>query len=141
MRMAYLDNIVNQFIEKVKKNDFFNNKKVIRSYPSSTKYTLLKEPVIAVSFKDVNLNENAVGENVKSGSYSISANIYIPFLCGNSGNVTAEKIVSEICKSVDDFDILGIKISKTISDSITECYITETVFTFNGELEFGEVIA
>lgn len=134
--MAYLENVVNDFINKIKKNEFFNNKKVIRSYPASHKYTLLKEPVIAVSFKDVDINENAVGENVKSGTYSISANIYIPFLCGN---VNAEKIVAEICKSVDDFDILGVKVSKTTSDSVTECYVTQTVFTFNGEIQIGGI--
>lgn len=137
MKMIYLENIVNEFISKIEKNDFFSDKKVIRSYPVSFKQTLLKNPVIAVSFKDINMDENSVGENVKSCVYSISANIYVPFLCSN---ITAEKIVSEICKSIDDFEILGIKVSKTTSDSVTECYVTETVFTFNGETQFGGIL-
>ncbi len=136
--MNYSDNFVNEFIQKIKSNTFFTGTKVIRSYPLAVKETLLKKPVIAVSFKNIELDENSVGENVKSGTYSISANIYIPFLCGN---ITAEQIVCEICKSVDDFNIISIKVSETTSDSITECYVTKTVFTFNGEFKFGEVIA
>lgn len=134
--MYNLENTVDNFISKLNISDFFKDKIVIRSYPSSHKYTLLKKPVIAVSFKEINLSESAVGENLKSGNYIISANIYIPFLCGN---ISAENIVSEICKNVDDFDIVGIKVSKTEVDALTECYVTKTEFTFNGEVQFGGV--
>ncbi len=134
MRMLYIEKTVNDFISKLNKSDYFKDKIVLHSYPSSHKYTLLKKPIIAVSFKEINVNESAVGENFKAGTYCVCANIYIPFLCNN---ISAEEIVSEICKSVDDFDIVGIKVSKTIVDSLTECYVTETEFTFNGEVQFG----
>lgn len=136
--MIFIDNFLEEFIKKIKSNSFFDDKKVIRSYPVSVKETLLKQPVIAISFKDIDVDENSVGENVKLGFCSISANIYIPFLCKN---ITSEKIVSEIAKSVDDFNILSIKVTETLEDSVTECYVTKTVFTFNGEFKFGEVIA
>lgn len=91
---------------------------------------------VVAGIKEIALDEASIGENVKRGSILIYANIYIPFTLNG---VNAEKIVCQICKSIDDFNIASIRVSETAPDMKTECYVTKTVFTFNDEFMLGGV--
>lgn len=132
--MIYPDKITGEFIEALNKNNFFSGKKIVRAFPMAVKPTLLSAPVIAIGIKEMLFDEASVGESVKRGSIGISADIYIPFLCSD---VSAEKIVCEICKSVNFLGITAISVSNTAYDMKTQCLSVKTVFTFNGEFMLG----
>lgn len=132
--MIYPDKITADFIDMIKANSFFNDINIIGAFPNRVKPTLLSKPVIAVQIKEMVFDEAAVGESVKRGSAGVSADIYIPFLCAE---FRADKIVCEICKSVDSLGITAISVAETVSDMKTQCFLIKTVFTFNGEFLFG----
>lgn len=134
--MIFPDEIIDDFIGRLKLNAYFDDKKIMRAFPHSVKPTLPRRAAVVAGIKEIALDEASIGENVKRGSISIYANIYIPFTLNG---VNAEKIVCQICKSIDDFNIASIRVSETAPDMKTECYVTKTVFTFNDEFMLGGV--
>ena len=133
--MIHAGRIVSDFIEKIKADKYFNDIQVTRAYPNAIKPTLLKNAVVAVGIKEINVDENSLGENIKAGTVSLFANIYVPYSF-DKGNF--EKIVFRICSIASDFNIVSVNISEISTNSVAECFVMKAVFTFNNEICFKD---
>lgn len=128
-------NILTDFIKRIKADEYFDNIIVTRAYPDTVKPTLLKKAVVAVGIKNIDLDENSLGQNVKTGSYSIFSNIYVPY---SFDKCALEQIVFRICKNISALNIVAIEISEISANSTVECFVMKAVFTFNDKLSFGD---
>lgn len=131
--MIKAENILSAFLGKILDDKFFADIQITRAFPGVIKPTLLKNAVIAVGLKSLEADESSLGDNVKTGSFSIFTDIYVPF---SDDLTTAEKIIFRICKNTAAFNISAVSISEMSADSLAECYVMRAVFTFNSELDF-----
>lgn len=132
--MINAEKFTDEIIAEMKENSFFDNKKVIKAFPDIPKPTALNKPVIAVGLKEISVDDHSIGQSVKTGNISISADIFIPYSCGGC---SAEAIICEICKSAIGFGISAIRVSECAVDSDAQCFAVKSVFTFNDEIAFG----
>lgn len=133
--MIKTENILSDFINKLEADEFFENIRITRAYPDRIKPTLMKKAAVAVGIKNIEVDENSVGQNIKSGSYSIFANIYVPH---SSDKRSFEQIVFRICRDIAELNVVAIEISAVTADATAECLVMKSVFTFNDEICFKE---
>lgn len=131
--MIKADKIVEAFISKLKANNYFSDKKIACAYSYSVKPTVLNRVMLAVGLENIELSDASVGQNVKAGSYSIFVDAFIPF---EKYDTAGQEIVSEICKSIIDYNIVSISVSETKVSRTAQCLVLRTVLTFNDELCF-----
>ncbi|MDE5670627.1 MAG: hypothetical protein K2I14_04080 [Eubacterium sp.] len=132
--MIKAEKILNEFLSRLLDDRFFADIQLTRAYPNAVKPTVLKNTAVAVGIKSIELDDNAVYENVKAGTFSVFADVFLPF---ESDKTVPEAIVFRICRDVSDFNIVSINISEIKANSLAQCYIMRAVFTFNNELFFG----
>ncbi|MDE5996349.1 MAG: hypothetical protein K2G56_05460 [Eubacterium sp.] len=132
--MIKAENILNKFISRILDDRYFADVQVTRAYPNAVKPTILKNTAVAVGIKSIELDDNAINENVKAGTFSVFTDIFLPF---ESDQTVPESIVFRICRDVSDFNIVSISISEIKANSLAQCYVMRAVFTFNNELSFG----
>ncbi|MDE6110747.1 MAG: hypothetical protein K2F65_02400 [Eubacterium sp.] len=132
--MIKAESILNAFLSRILDDKYFADIQVTRAYPNAVKPTILKNTAVAVGIKSIELDENAINENVKAGTFSVFTDIFLPF---ESDKTVPESIVFRICRDVSDFNIVSINISEIKANSIAQCYIMRAVFTFNNEIGFG----
>lgn len=133
--MIKAENILSDFMDKLEADEFFGNVRLTRAYPNVIKPTLLKKAVVALGIKSINVDENSVGQNIKSGSYSVFADIFVPY---SYGKYEMEQIVFRICRNISERNIVAIEISEITANSTAECFVMKSVFTFNDEICFKE---
>lgn len=131
--MIKADNIIDDFIAKIRANQYFSDKKVVCAYPYSVKPTVLKKVVVAAGIKEIHLSDASVGQNVKAGSYSVFADAFIPFALSDT---VPRQIVSEICKSVIKDNIVSVYVSEIKASRTAQCLVLRMDLTFNDELCF-----
>lgn len=131
--MIKAENILPDFIGKLEADDYFKNVKLTRAYPDEIKPTQLKKAVVAVGLKNIDVNENSVGQDIKSGSYSVFADIFVPY---SFNKQSFEEIVFRICKDISELNLVAIEISGIKADTTAECYMMKSLFTFNDEICF-----
>ncbi|MDE7124220.1 MAG: hypothetical protein K2N83_01855, partial [Eubacterium sp.] len=118
--MINAERIMPDFIELITADEYFKDIQVTRAYPGVIKPTLLKNAVVAVGIKEINVEDSSLGENVKTGSISVFANIYVPYSFDKSN---FEKIVFRICSNVAEFNIVSVNISEITANSASECFV------------------
>ena len=131
--MIKTKNILADFIARLETDEFFKNVRITRAYPDSIKPTQLKKAVIAVGIKNIEVDENSLGQDIKSGSYSIFADIFVPY---SYDKQTFERIVFRICADISELNLVAIEISGVTANTTAECYVMKSVFTFNDEISF-----
>ncbi len=132
--MIEAESILNEFLSRILDDRYFADIQITRAYPNAIKPTVLNNPAVAVGIKSIELDDNAVNENVKAGTFSVFADVFLPF---ESDLTVPEAIVFRICRDVSDFNIVSINISEMKANSLAQCYIMRAVYTFNNELTFG----
>lgn len=132
--MIKAEKILNEFLSRLLDDGFFADIQLTRAYPNAVKPTVLKNTVVAVGIRSIELDDNAVHENVKAGTFSVFTDVFLPF---ESDETVPEAIVFRICRDVSDFNIVSINISEIKANSLAQCYSMRAVFTFNNELFFG----
>lgn len=132
--MIKAENILNEFLSRILDDRYFADIQITRAYPNSFKPTILKNTAVAVGIKSIELDENSLNESVKAGSFSVFADIFLPF---EYDKAVPESIVFRICRDVSDFNIVSISISEIKANSLAQCYVMRAIFTFNNEIEFG----
>ena len=132
--MIKAESILNEFISRMLDDKYFADVQVTRAYPNAIKPTILNNTAVAVGIKSIELDDHAINENVKAGTFSVFTDIFLPF---ESDKTVPESIVFRICRAVSDFNIVSISISEIKANSLTQCYVMRAVFTFNNELSFG----
>lgn len=133
--MIKTENILSDFIDKLEADEFFENVKVTRAYPNEIKPTQLKKAVVAVGIRNIEVDENSIGQDIKSGSYSVFADIFVPY---SYDKQTFERIVFRICMDVSELNLVAIEISGITANTTAECYMMKSLFTFNNEICFKE---
>lgn len=133
--MIKAENILSDFIGKLEADDFFKDVRLTRAYPDCIKPTQTKKAAVAVGIKNIGVDENSVGQDIKSGSYSVFADIFVPY---SFDKQSFEKIVFRICKDISELNLVAIEISGVTADTTAECYIMKSLFTFNDEICFKE---
>lgn len=132
--MIKAENILNEFLSRILDDRYFADIQITRAYSNSFKPTILKNTAVAVGIKSIELDENSLNESVKAGSFSVFADIFLPF---EYDKAVPESIVFRICRDVSDFNIVSISISEIKANSLAQCYVMRAIFTFNNEIEFG----
>ena len=133
--MIKTENILSDFIDKLEADEFFENVKITRAYPNEIKPTQLKKAVVAVGIRNIEVDENSIGQDIKSGSYSVFADIFVPY---SYDKQTFERIVFRICMDISELNLVAIEISGVTANTTAECYVMKSVFTFNDEISFKE---
>lgn len=132
--MRSINGFINDFISAVKNSSALGDVKFIKVYPTNDKPTILDETVVAVGLDKIELENESIGSNIKHGSISIFADIYVPV---NKQSSKLTDILSEICSAVSSLCITGIKAGRIEYDHTARAYVLKSVFTFNDEIEFG----
>lgn len=132
--MIKAENILNEFLSHILDDRFFADIQVTRAYPDAVKPTLLKKAAVAVGVQSIELDDNSVYQSVKAGTFSVFADIFIPF---DFSRTVPESIVFRICRDVAEFHIASIRISEIKANDILQCFVMRAVFTFNNEISFG----
>lgn len=133
--MIKTENILSDFIDKLEADEFFENVKITRAYPNEIKPTQLKKAVVAVGIRNIEVDENSIGQDIKSGSYSVFADIFVPY---SYDKQTFERIVFRICMDISELNLVAIEISGITANTTAECYMMKCLFTFNNEICFKE---
>ena len=133
--MIKTENILSDFINRLETDKFFDNVRITRAYSDKIKPTQLKKAVVAVGIKNIEVDDNSLGQGIKTGSYSVFANIYIPH---SYDRLSFEQIVFRICRNISELNVVAIEISAVTADSTAECLVMKSVFTFNDEICFKE---
>lgn len=131
--MVKAEKILTDFIGRILDDRFFADVQITRAFPAAIKPTVLKNAAIAVGIKGIDIDDNSLGGNVKTGTFSVFADIFVPF---SDDKTTPERFVFRICRDTADFNIVSIRVSEIKINSTAECYVMRSVFTFNNEISF-----
>ncbi len=133
--MAYLSDIVTDFVEKLSKSEEMAGVKIVTKFPYGIKPTEIDKAVVSVGLKNIKLSNSSLGEDDRSGNYTISAKIFVPFKMG--GFVT-NSVFCRICKvMLMNCDVVACKCGETLADEKTSSYVLECEFDFEDEFNFG----
>lgn len=104
----------------------------ITAYPNVSKPSLLKSAVASFSVYDVETQTEGLGSEFQAGQIKVQASIYVPYRNKTENpDGIAEKICTVICS---EFNIAGVKITKTEPDEDTECLVKHVIFTIDDEV-------
>ncbi|MCC8016604.1 MAG: hypothetical protein LIO43_04385 [Clostridiales bacterium] len=131
--MTDINEFVNIFINKIKENDFFADKKVIFAYPNYVKPTILKKAVIAVGIASADMKPVSLGQNYAGGILKIFADIYIPY---NGESKTNAEIISKLSETVSDLNAVGICVYNEEVRSSAQCVSQMVLFSFSDEFSY-----
>ncbi|MCD7723314.1 MAG: hypothetical protein LUH82_05130 [Clostridiales bacterium] len=134
--MFYLNDAVDNFIELLNNNEYFENISIVKAFGTDTVETLPGCIYIAVGISEMNFSDRAAGQDVKAGEVQIFADIFIPYTVA-PGAAAAQEIISEICSSIMDCNVLSIYVGKPYADSNTRCTVVESAYKFNDLICFG----
>lgn len=133
--MIKAENILADFTNLLEADDYFSDMRITRAYPDEIKPTLLKKAVIAVGLKGIEVEDGSVGQSVKSGSYGVFADVFVPY---SYDKKAMEQIVFRICRNISQRNITAIEVSGISANTTAECFVMRCLFTFNDEICFKE---
>ena len=133
--MIRTENILSDFMDRLAADEFFENVKITRAYPDVIKPTQLKKAVVAVGIRNIVVDENSIGQDIKSGSYSVFADIFVPY---SYDKQRMDQIMFRICRDISQLNVVAIEISGITANTAAECFVMKSVFTFNDEICFKE---
>lgn len=129
-----LDTILDELIRLIKSDDYFDNIKVIKAYPSDVKPTRLNSPYIAVGLGEVDMHSSSIDSAQRSGQISVFADVYVS---GREDGAIIYDIFTRLCKVLSCFNVLSIKADRTQYDTYTQANVLKGVITFDDEITFG----
>lgn len=133
--MNYSSSLINKIIEAAENDAFFKDVRLMHAYSKAVKPTLLKTAAVAFSCRKINLQSPALGGCADAGDTEISANIYVPYI---NNEITGEEIAKRLCSVIFSvLNVTAVNIAASAADAETECIVTKTAFSFNGQLEQG----
>lgn len=129
-----LDMILDEIINLIKKDDYFNDIKVAKAYPCSAVPTKITKCIVAFGFDEIRLNSNQLDEGTRAGSVSIFADIFIPIKQNSTKGV---EIFSRLCNVLSVYNVASVSAERLAVDRQTQTYVLKTGITFYDELLFG----
>lgn len=132
--MINTENIIDTLIENLKKDNGFENVKLIKAYPNYDKPTRLSRIYIAMGIMEMNLAPYQMDYPAQAGELTIFADLYCP-LKWDSGELT--KLFSKLCNAVKGYNPTSIRAEKITADAVTQSYQLKTAITFYNEFDLG----
>lgn len=127
-----IEEIVEQIINTVKSDDFFNDVKIIKAYPNSNYPTRLGCDIVAVGLDEIQLCKRGIDELDNAGEISVFVDIFTPV---KTEITRASEIFTRLCKCLYCYNLVSISAQRIITDSERAAFVLKTKFTFNDEIE------
>lgn len=131
--MINAEEIVSDVMKKLQKDDYFSDKKIVTAFTRAVKPTVMKQVYVACGLREINVENAAVGEYLKSGNVKIFAEIYVPW---RITDFDMQKAVCKIAKCTEDMGISSVYAGTPYQDSDTQCIVQTVEFTFSDMLNF-----
>lgn len=123
----------NALIERVRRDSWFREMRVLYAYPDTVKPTRLSRVHIAMGIREMDLKPCFVDSTAQAGEVSVFADIYIPL---KMDSALAEEVLRQLCRVLGGYNVAGISASKLTADKYTQANVLRTVFTFNDLIEW-----
>jgi hypothetical protein len=130
----YLSDKIDFLIEKLKENCYFDNVKIIKSYPYSKKDTRLSKTVVAVSPSKIEAQNISIGNDTLYGDYSVDFDVFIPI---QSGSPVDSSVIEQIVVTLSECQPKSVYVSEISVNNSISCCLAKCTFTFNGKIEIG----
>lgn len=127
-----IESFIDEFIDSIKKDDYFSDIKIIKAYPCTEAPVRLLKETIALGFDKVDFTSISIDDSNRAGSISVFADIFIPL---KKDNGRAGDIFSRLCRSLCRYNVISVSAQRTVVDNNTASYVMKTEFTFNDEIE------
>ena len=131
----YLDKEIDRLITRLRASEKLTGVGIIKAYPYAPKPTCLNKCVIVLSPGSMNIKNEAIGDNVFFGKYSIDAVMFAP---QDMGSPVALTLASDFLAAAVDNDVSSIYISDTEKDDTVRCYSRKCTLTFYSDFVFGD---
>ena len=128
-----IDLLVNDFANRLKKDDFFKDIKIVKPFANASYSGQIKQNVVALYLGSTQLNSSEIGDDTKSGEVSIRADIYVPHINAEF----AKTIFCNICRVGSCYNVASIKSYKCEYSKYAKAVVLKSEFTFKSNFEFG----
>lgn len=129
-----IDTIIDQLIDVIKKDKYFDNIRVINAYPFKTKPTRITKAYVALGIYEINMKSYNIDDSQRRGEVSVFADIFVPV---HSDNGYISEIFMHLCDALKCFNVLSVSASGITADSDIQAVVMKTVITFDDEIHFG----
>lgn len=126
----FFDEKIDETIEILKRDSFFDDMRIIKAYPCATKPTRLEKNIIAVSPGETVMNNISVGQCVLYGNYEIRFDI---FVSQRNGAESLAKIASRIIHDSLFKHPAKIEVSNTSAYNAIGAFTLRCTLTFAGK--------
>lgn len=133
--MQKTNEVVEKFIQLFQSDKRFENIRFLKVFPVKEAPNRLSFPMVVLSLGDVEISDEALGENVKAGTCSLRCRIYSD--C-NAEREESEKLFTDLCSCAFAYNLLSVSAKPLEYDSDTGLMLLDAVFTFHDEFGFGE---
>ena len=125
----FFDEKIDETIETLKKDSFFDNMRLIKAYPCAIKPTRLEKNIIAVSPGETVMDNVSVGQGVLYGNYEIRFDI---FVSQRHGAESLAEIASRVIHGLLFKHPAKIEVSNTSAYNAIGAFTLRCTLTFAG---------
>lgn len=133
--MQKTNEVVDNFIRLFQSDKRFENIRFLKAFSAEEAPNRLSFPIVVLSLGDVEISDEALGENVKAGTCSLRCRIYSD--C-NAEREESEKLFTDLCSCAFAYNLLSVSAKPLEYDNDTGLMLLDAVFTFHDEFDFGE---
>ncbi|MCD7797422.1 MAG: hypothetical protein LUG95_07490 [Clostridiales bacterium] len=126
--------MLDDFVELMRSDSYFDDVKIVRAYPFTIRLTMLKESIVAVGFSNIEIEPYSVGGNDGCGKVKLFADIYVPL---DDMSKRTNEILTHICRAAESMNISSILAERIYADKETMSYVLKTEIEFYGDIVFG----
>lgn len=132
--MTNVDSLVSDLIEKIKADEFFADITVGKSYSAAVKPTCPARAAVVCGFVGGSVQNTALEEDVKAGSITLFADIYVPW---SMRGFDMAQAVSRICAAAFSDNVCAVKLNEAHSHTKAQCFVRRTEITYSDIFEFA----
>lgn len=129
-----LDSVIDEVISLIKSNSFFDDKRVMYSFPSYEKPTRLRHTYICLGLGELELEASSLDASKRAGELVLNIDIFAPL---NSDSRHLLVVLSRLCECLNAYNVLSISASEISIDNEAQAYTLKSKITLGGELDFG----
>jgi hypothetical protein len=132
--MMNINSLLDDMLEKINANSFFDDMKIIKAYPCSVKPTRLNNVYISLGINKIDIKPYEIDDVNKAGEVSVFADIFVPI---RMDNACMSEIFSRLCTVLEEYNVIGISADRITADNDIQAYVLKTSITFSDEVIFG----
>lgn len=131
-----IDTIIDELTAVIREDSYFDDMKVIYSYPSAPKPSRINNVYIALGIGEINLRSDYIDDSKRMGEVQINIDIFAPLKM--SGRDVA-KIFTRLCSRFDRYNVLSISASNIHIDNYIQANTLKTSVKLGDEIDFGGI--